>query len=140
MITQIPTSYSVIQNTTVNEYINPPTSQMTYLSIRNNIQGVTSFINGGSTPNPWRMCLTNTNYNMVSGGSISFVFAPNLTTPSYFDISKTALYDIDITYNQLVSTIGGINTYFNVNLYNITDSVVVAFCPVYFNNIDSGIA
>lgn len=112
---------------------------MTYLSIWNNVQSVASFINGGVFPNPWRMCLTNTNYNAVFGGSISFIFAPNTSTPSYFEISKTALYKINIVWNQTVLTIGGINSYFNVNLYNITDSTIVGFCSVYFNNTSAGV-
>lgn len=48
VITKIPTSYTVIQNTIANEYINPSTSQMTYLSLRT--LG-TNFINESS--NPW---------------------------------------------------------------------------------------
>lgn len=138
-IQEIPQSYNVIQNTTIKEYTNPATSQMTYLSIRNNTQSVVSFINGGGSPNPWRMCLTNTNYNAMFGGAISFVFAPNTSTPSYFEISKTATYDVEVVWNQTVLTIGGINSYFNVNLYNITDSTIVGFCAVYFNNTSAGL-
>lgn len=139
LIIQIPTSYTIIQNTTQNNYINPPTSQMTYLSVWNNLQGVTSFINGGASPNPWRMCLTVGSYNIVTGGNVSLVYAPNISTPAYIEISKTALYKINVVYDQYVPTIGGVNTYFNVNFYNITDSVVVAFCPVYYNNLNTSI-
>ncbi len=35
VIEEIPQSYTVIQNTTINEFVNPPTSQMTYLAIKN---------------------------------------------------------------------------------------------------------
>ena len=75
----------------------------------------------------------------MSGGSVSFVFAPNILTPSYFEISKTALYNIEVVYCQYLGTIGGVNTYFNVNLYNITDGVEVGFCPVYYNNLNTAI-
>lgn len=85
------------------------------------------------------MCLTTGSYNMTSGGSVSMVFAPNTSTVSYFEISKTALYNINIVYNQYVNTIGGINTYFNVNLYDITTSTIVAFCSLYYNNTNTGI-
>ena len=74
---------------------------------------------------------------MVSDG-IGFVFASNLSSPSYFEINKTSTYDIDITYNQVVLSVGGINNYFNVNLYDITDSVIIGFCSVYINNQYSG--
>lgn len=49
IIYQVPASYTVIQNTTINEFINPPTSQMTYLSLKGGL--TTTFINEGL--NPW---------------------------------------------------------------------------------------
>lgn len=132
VITQIPTSYTVIQNTIINEFTNPPTSQITYLSIRNNVVNGSAFLNGGS--NPWRMNWTNTNFNALFGGSISFVFAPNTSSPSYFEISKTGLYKVEIVYNFALLSVGSINTLFDVEFYDITNSNRLAICGVYFSN------
>lgn len=133
-IQQIPTSYTVIQNTIENNFINPPTSQITWLSLRNITGPTVTFINGGAFPNPWRMCLTNANYSGQFEGSITHVFAPNTSTPSYIDISKTAKYKVHIVYSNLISGSPIVNTFFNVLFFDITTDTAVGFASIDFRN------
>lgn len=135
-IQQIPSSYTVIQNTTQNNYINPATSQITWLSLRNTTAPVAAFINGGGTfPAYWRNCLTTGNFNGEFEGSISHVFAANTSTPSYIEISKTGRYKIHITYaNYVTSAAGTINTFFNLIFYDITADTFVAFASTDFRS------
>lgn len=73
-------------------------------------------------------------YNGISGGNISMVWAPNTSTISYFELSKTALFDVDIIYNHGFSATGSLNSRYSVVFYNITDSVELARCFVVMNN------
>lgn len=68
---------------------------MTYLSLKGGL--TTSFYNAAA--NLWRMTLNNGSYPSVSGGSISLVYAPNTSSPSYISISKNALYEVNVVYN-----------------------------------------
>lgn len=80
------------------------------------------------------MCLTNGNFGGEFEGSITHVFAPNLTTPSYIDISKTAKYWINIIYSNLISGSPIVNSFFNVLFYDITADSYVAFASIDFWN------
>lgn len=80
------------------------------------------------------MCLTNANFSGFLEGSISHVFAPNLTTPSYIEVSKTAKYKIHIIYSNLISGSPIVNSFFNVLFWDITDDVYVAFASIDFRN------
>lgn len=66
--------------------------------------------------------------NYYSAGAVSFIFSPNNTTPAYFEISKTALYDCNIVYNRALITTGTINQSFFIHLWNITDNISVGAC------------
>ena len=80
------------------------------------------------------MCLTNGNFNGEFEGNITHVFAPNLTTPSYIDTSKTAKYWINIIYANLISGSPVVTSFFNVIFYDITDDTYVAFSSIDFQN------
>lgn len=74
-------------------------------------------------------------YNGISGGSISMVWSANTTQPAYFELSKTALFDINIVYNHGFSAVTStINSRFFMVLYNITDGVEMARCFIILNN------
>lgn len=121
VISQIPTSMTIINNVVENNYLNPPVSQLTWLSLKS--KGVVTAFIQATFPQPWRSCFTTGNFDVQQEGSISHVFAPNLSSVSYISISKTAKYRVDLNYNHYISFIGGVNNVFYVYLYNITDGV-----------------
>lgn len=129
-IQEIPQSYNVIQNTTENNYLNPPTNQMTYLSLKGGL--TTTFYNAAA--NLWRMTLNNGSYPSVSGGSISLVYAPNTSSPSYISISKNALYEVSVVYNRVLIGSGSIAVSYFMEFYNITTSTTIARCRLVLNN------
>ena len=121
VIYQIPSSFTVIQNTTINEYINPPTSQMTYLSLRGGL--TTTFVNEGV--NPWRMTLAAGSYPSIMGGNIGIVYSPNTSTPAYISVAKTALYDVSIVHNRTFTGTGTTTGSFFINFWNITQGTQI---------------
>lgn len=132
-IQKIEESYTIIQNTIENNFVNPPVSQITWLDLWNNTN-TTAFINGGAFPNPWRMCLTTGNFSGQFEGLISNVFSPNTSTPSYIDVSKTAKYRVNIIYSNLISGSPIVNSFFNVLFWDITSDSYVAFASIDFWN------
>lgn len=79
------------------------------------------------------------NYNGLFEGNISLVYSSDSSSISYIELSKSAKYDVDIVYSFYLGIIGSVNNYFNVQFYCITDNLVIAQCPVYYNNTNSAI-
>lgn len=99
---------------------------------------VNAFIQSGVN-NPWLSSFTTSNFDVQQEGSISHVFAINLSTPSYIEISKTAKYRVDLNYCHYISFIGGINTFYYIYFYNKTDNIILGQSSVAFNNQNSSI-
>ena len=120
----------MIQNTTINEYINPPTSQMTYLSLRGGL--TTTFVNEGV--NPWRMTLAAGSYPSIMGGNIGIVYSPNTSTPAYISVAKTALYDVSIVHNRTFIGTGTTTGSFFISFWNITQGTQIGQCRLFITN------
>ena len=103
---------------------------MTYLSLRGGL--TTTFYNAAA--NVWRMTLAVGYYPSISGGSISLVYAPNISSPAYITIGKTALYDVHVVYNRVLIGSGTIAVTYFMEFYNITTATTVARCRLCLNN------
>jgi len=80
------------------------------------------------------MTLNNGSYPSVSGGSISLVYAPNTSSPSYISISKNALYEVNVVYNRVLIGSGTTAVTYFMEFYNITTAATIARCWLCLNN------
>ena len=78
-IEYLPESTTIVNNITTNEYVNPPTSQMSYCSVFKNYTSIQRFLNPVGT-----LCILSGDWSVVTGGAVSFVYAPNSSGGSYF--------------------------------------------------------
>lgn len=82
----LPESTTIVNNITTNEYINPPTSNISYVSLSKNYTASQQLFNASN-----RLNVQISNYSVISGGNLTLIFAPNSSSNSYISCSKTML-------------------------------------------------
>lgn len=119
IVERIQESQTIVNTVQNNNYINPPTTQQSYLSI-------SRIFNGGGTlsfiSTTGYLCITSLllpSINILQQGNISLTQSPNLSTTSYFSVSKSAKYKISSYYS--VYTSASYNNQFS--LWDITQGI-----------------
>lgn len=116
-------------------YVNPPTQQISYISINKVATGIQQVFNVSQI-----MCIQSGVYDVLQNGNLSIVYAPNATSQAYIQCNKNMLVNFTMSLSQSFSTGGVAQGNYIIQLFDLTSSVDK--CSVdyaYTQNINDGV-